>query len=71
MPPRGVKSQKRKRQYKKVLKSIKARGKYKGRAKEVAARIVNKKRRKKGENAFHRTSSRVVDCCLTQKFYSS
>jgi len=49
MPPRGVKSKKRKRQYEKVLESIKSHGKYKGRQKEVAARIVNKTRRKKGE----------------------
>jgi hypothetical protein len=49
MPPRGVKSRKRSRQYKKVLKSIKGEGRYKGRQKEVAARIVNKTRRKKGE----------------------
>jgi hypothetical protein len=49
MPPRGVKSKKRKRQYEKVLKSIKGSHRYKGRQKEVAARIVNKTRRKKGE----------------------
>ena len=49
MPPKGVKSRKRKRQYEKVLKSIKGEGRYKGRQKEVAARIVNKTRRKKGE----------------------
>ncbi len=49
MPPRGVKSPKRKRQYKKVLSSIKKEGRYRGRQKEVAARIVNKTRRKKGE----------------------
>ena len=55
MPPRGVKSKKRSRQYKKVLGSIKSRGKYKGRQKEVAARIVNKTRRKKGET---KTSTR-------------
>lgn len=50
MPPRGVKSRKRTRQYKKVLKSIKSEGRYKGRQKEVAARIVNKTRRRKGES---------------------
>jgi hypothetical protein len=50
MPPRGVKSRKRGRQYKKVLKSIKREGRYKGRQKEVAARIVNKTRRRKGES---------------------
>ncbi len=42
MPPRGVKSKKRSRQYEKVLKSIKSEGRYKGRQKQVAARIVNK-----------------------------
>jgi hypothetical protein len=49
MPPRGVKRPKRKRQYKKVLSSIKKEGRYKGRQKEVAARIVNRTKRKKGE----------------------
>jgi hypothetical protein len=49
MPPKGVKSRKRTRQYEKVLKSIKSEGRYKGRQKQVAARIVNKTRRQKGE----------------------
>jgi hypothetical protein len=49
MPPRGVKRPKRKRQYKKVLSSIKKEGRYKGRQKEVAARIVNKTKRRKAE----------------------
>jgi hypothetical protein len=49
MPPRGVKRPKRKRQYEKVLGSIKREGRYRGREKEVAARIVNKTRRRKGE----------------------
>jgi hypothetical protein len=57
-----VKSRKRTRQYEKVLKSIKSEGRYKGRQKEVAARIVNKTRRKKGETQTRRrpraTSSR-------------
>jgi hypothetical protein len=53
MPPKGVKSRKRQRQYKKVLKSIKSEGRYKGRQKEVAARIVNKTRPKKGESRTH------------------
>jgi hypothetical protein len=44
-----VKRPKRKRQYKKVLSSIKREGRYKGRQEEVAARIVNKTRRRKGE----------------------
>lgn len=49
MPPKGVKRPKRKRQYKKVLESIKKEGRYKGRQKEVAARIVNKTKRRKHE----------------------
>lgn len=58
MPPRGVKSRKRGRQYEKVLRSIKSEGRYKGRQKEVAARIVNKTRRKKGETRSGRQRSR-------------
>jgi hypothetical protein len=54
MPPKGVKSRKRGRQYEKVLESIKREGRYKGRQKEVAARIVNKTRRKKGETRSRR-----------------
>ena len=57
MPPKGVKSRKRSRQYKKVLKSIKSEGRYKGRQKEVAARIVNKTRRQKGETKSRRRKS--------------
>lgn len=59
MPPAGVKRPKRKRQYGKVLKSIKSEGRYKGREKEVAARVVNKTKRRKGEtkSAKRRTSS--------------
>jgi hypothetical protein len=57
MPPRGVKSRKRSRQYEKVLKSIKSEGRYRGRQKEVAARIVNKTRRRKGETRGRRRAS--------------
>lgn len=59
MPPAGVKRPRRKRQYEKVLKSIKGEGRYQGREKEVAARIVNKTKRRKGESASRkrRTSS--------------
>jgi hypothetical protein len=46
MPPTRPK---RERQYKKVLASIKREGRYKGRQKEVAARIVNKTKRTQGE----------------------
>jgi hypothetical protein len=54
MPPTGVKSRKRSRQYKKVLGSIKREGRYRGRQKEVAARIVNTTRRRKGETKTQR-----------------
>jgi hypothetical protein len=47
MPPKSVKSRTRGRQYENVLKSIKSEGRYRGRQKEVAGRIVNKTRRRK------------------------
>jgi hypothetical protein len=48
MPPRGVKSPKRKRQYEHIKQSATKRGKSTRRAKEIAARTVNKQRRKAG-----------------------
>lgn len=49
MPPRGVKSSKRARQYEHIKESSRSRGKSPRRAKEIAARTVNKQRRKSGE----------------------
>ena len=49
MPPRGVKSAKRKRQYEHIKESEKKEGRSTKRAKEIAARTVNKQRRKAGE----------------------
>ncbi|HEY6004249.1 MAG TPA: hypothetical protein VIV57_15345 [Anaeromyxobacter sp.] len=49
MPPRGVKSPKRKRQYEKIKRSAKSRGASIRRAREIAARTVNKLRRKAGQ----------------------
>jgi hypothetical protein len=46
--PRGA-SPKREREYKKIEKKFEHEGRYKGREKEVAARIVNKQRAKAGE----------------------
>lgn len=46
--PRGA-SPKREREYKTLVKKFKSKGRYKGRAKEVAARIVNKQRSRAGE----------------------
>lgn len=46
--PRGA-SPKREREYETIKAKMKSEGRYKGREEEVAARIVNKQRRKKGE----------------------
>jgi hypothetical protein len=48
MPPRGVKSPKRKRQYEHIKTSARRRGTSERRAKEIAARTVNKERKKTG-----------------------
>ena len=57
MPPRGVKSNKRKRQYEKIKESASRRGKSSGRAKEIAARTVNKQRRQAGQTKTRRGAS--------------
>lgn len=49
MPPKGVKSPKRKRQYEHIKKSAIKRGKSEKTAKIIAAATTNKTRRKKGE----------------------
>jgi hypothetical protein len=49
MPPRGVKSPKRKRQYEKIKKSEMSRGRAPNVAKRIAAATTNKTRRRKGE----------------------
>ncbi|MDB6020220.1 MAG: hypothetical protein JWQ04_77 [Pedosphaera sp.] len=46
--PRGA-SPKREREYKQLENKFEKSGRYKGRAKEVAARIVNKQRSRAGE----------------------
>jgi hypothetical protein len=57
MPPRGVKSPKRKRQYEHIKESAKKRGRSTERAKEIAARTVNKQRRQAGQTKSQRSSS--------------
>jgi len=49
MPPRGVKSAKRTRQYEKIKSSAKKRGRSPATAKRIAAATVNKQRREAGE----------------------
>jgi hypothetical protein len=56
MPPRGVKSPKRKRQYEKIKKSVIARGRSPKVAKRIAAATTNKTRRRKGETKSRKKS---------------
>lgn len=49
MPPRGVKSSKRTRQYEHIKESAQSGGRSSKRAKQIAAATVNKQRRKAGE----------------------
>jgi hypothetical protein len=49
MPPRGVKSKKRIRPYKKIIQSLKKSGKSDKTAQRIASATVNKTRKKKGE----------------------
>jgi hypothetical protein len=58
MPPRGVKSAKRKRQYEHIKESEKKEGRSTKRAKEIAARTVNKQRRKAGETKSRKGSKK-------------
>jgi hypothetical protein len=58
MPPRGVKKgTKRSRQYEHVKDSAKSRGASTGRAKEIAARTVNKERARSGESGTRSRTS--------------
>lgn len=49
MPPRGVRSAKRARQYEHIKESAQKRGRSSRRAKEIAAATVNKERSAAGE----------------------
>jgi hypothetical protein len=62
MPPRGIKKgTKRARQYEHVKRSEKKQGRSEGRAKEIAARTVNKERARSGESRRRsRTSTRDI-----------
>ena len=57
MPPRGVKSAKRARQYEKIKASAKKQGRSTRRAKQIAAATVNKQRRQAGETKGSRKRS--------------
>jgi hypothetical protein len=58
MPPSGVrKGTKRARQYEHIKKSVKSQGKSTSRAKEIAARTVQKERARSGESRTRSRSS--------------
>ena len=57
MPPRGVKSPKRKRQYEHIKKSERKRGRSNKTAERIAAATTNKTRRTKGETKSGRKRS--------------
>lgn len=69
MPPRGVKSAKRARQYEHIKDAELQRGVGTDRAEEIAARTVNKQRRQAGETkaAPTRTSRAATDRKSTAK----
>jgi hypothetical protein len=59
MPPRGVKKgSKRGRQYEKIKRSAKTRGRSDATAKRIAAATVNKTKRKKGEARRSRSAKK-------------
>jgi hypothetical protein len=58
MPPRGVKSAKRKRQYEKIKASAKKQGRSTAVAKRIAAATTNKTRREKGETKGSRKGAK-------------
>jgi hypothetical protein len=57
MPPKGVKSAKRKRQYEHIKESASKRGAGTERAEEIAARTVNKQRSEAGETKKSKSAS--------------
>ena len=57
MPPRGVTSEKRRRQYEHIKRSESARGRSNKTAEQIAAATTNKTRAKKGEAKSPRKKS--------------
>jgi hypothetical protein len=62
MPPRGIKKgTKRARQYEKIKRSARSRGASTSRAKEMAARTVNRNRTSSGESRTSTRSSKTKE----------
>jgi hypothetical protein len=57
MPPRGVKSAKRERQYEHIKASLKRKGRSEGTAKRIAAATTNQTRTAKGETKAKKSTT--------------
>ena len=71
MPPRGVTSEKRKRQYEKIKKSVKATGRSEKTASRIAAATTNKTRAAKGETKTRKSTTRKSTARKSTKKRSS
>ncbi|HEX4745127.1 MAG TPA: hypothetical protein VFW12_10730 [Candidatus Limnocylindria bacterium] len=58
MPPRGVTSEKRKRQYEHIKTSLKRKGRSEGTASRIAAATTNQTRTAKGETKEKKSTAR-------------
>jgi hypothetical protein len=67
MPPRGVKSEKRTRQYEKIKASATKRGRSAKVAKRIAAATVNKQRAQAGETKRSRSRKRKSSAKRSRK----
>jgi hypothetical protein len=67
MPPRGVKSAKRTRQYEKIKASAKKQGRSTATAKRIAAATVNKQRREAGETKTTRSTRKSAKKSSSRK----
>ena len=57
MPPRGVRSEKRKRQYEHIKTSLKRKGRSEGTASRIAAATTNQTRTAKGETKARKSTT--------------
>ena len=71
MPPRGVSSSKRARQYEHIKESATKRGRSTKRAKQIAAATVNKQRRQAGETKGSRKRTSSSTSSTSRKSSSS
>ncbi len=70
MPPRGVKSAKRTRQYEKIKSSARTRGRSTATAKRIAAATVNKQRAEAGETRSSGRSRKSAKKSATRRSFA-